>query len=507
MTVASTEKLTALFSAAPVSIIVLDRTGKVLEWNPASERIFGWSAKEAVGKPAPFVSAERWPGLMQRLERVMMGDLIPAEEVTPTHKNGSVLRVALSAAPLRDATGEVQGIVGFVMDLTEQRALEEQLQQSQKLEAVGRLASGIAHDFSNVLTTVQGYAALLLEDLPAKDPRRSDLEEIMRAASHAADFTHQLHTFSRKQMIEPRLIDVNAVISDLEKMLGRMIGEDIALTVQLGPGPLSVVADRTHLEQILMNLALNARDAMPRGGTISIYTHALRVQPGQERAHGGAPPGGYITIDVGDTGTGIAPEVLEHMFEPFYTTKEPGKGTGLGLSTVYGIVKQNKGFINVASRVGSGTRFSIYLPEAAVQAPAPSPPSVAPLPSSASAAPSATPHHATILVVDDEATIRNLIRRILQRAHYHLLFAEDGVEALKLVEAHPTIDLLLTDVMLPRMDGPELVKRVAEMRPGLKVVYMSGHAAQDVGLAAASYLEKPFTPETLSRKIGEALGG
>lgn len=372
------------------------------------------------------------------------------------------------------------------------------------MEAVGRLAGGVAHDFNNLLTAISGHAQILLEDLPADDPARADIEEISRAADRAADLTRQLLAFSRKQMLRPQVLDPNALIGEIQKMLRRLIGEDIELITRLAPDLGAVRADPGQLEQVIMNLAVNARDAMPTGGRLLIETR--NVELGEDDARRLAPlqPGPHVVLIVSDTGAGMDESTRERIFEPFFTTKEKGKGTGLGLSTVYGIVQQSGGHIWVYSEPGQGTTFKIYLPRVDAR------PEAAPAPSDADGA-----HNGreVVLLVEDEDAVRSLARRILEKRGYTVLTARTGPEALRIAERHDgPIHLILTDVVMPEMSGRELAERIAPTRPDARTLFMSGYTEDDVlrrGVLneGAAFLEKPFTPSALAQKVREVLDG
>src|SRR5690606_6738766 len=372
-----------------------------------------------------------------------------------------------------------------------------------KLEAVGRLAGGIAHDFNNILTAVGGHAALLLEEIPPGDPLRADLEEIKRGVDRATSLTRQLLAFSRKQVLKPRVLDLTSVVAETEQMLRRLIGEDIDLRTSAEPGLGRVLADPGQIQQVILNLAVNARDAMPDGGRLSIELANVDVDEEMARRHvPEQPPGRYVRLTVSDTGTGIPHHIQPHIFEPFFTTKEKGKGTGLGLSTVYGIVKQSGGFIWVYSEPGQGATFKIYLPR--VDAPAEQTP--APQPEVAAHA-----GEETILLVEDEPAVRDLAQRILRRKGYRVIVASNGREALDLVERQEgPIGLLVTDLIMPQMDGRELAQRLAALRPGLPVLFMSGYTGDTIAQRGVldpdvAFIEKPFSPEGLARKVREIL--
>ena len=379
---------------------------------------------------------------------------------------------------------------------------QEQLTQARKMEAVGRLAGGIAHDFNNLLTVLIGRSQLLLRRLGAEDPVRADIELMEHTADRAADLTRQLLAFSRKQVLQPSVLDLNVVVANLAEMLRRLIGEDIALVTALDPALGHVKADPGQIEQIVMNLAANARDAMSKGGRLTLETANAELDAAYARRHVEVRPGPYVMLAVSDTGLGMSPETLTHIFEPFFTTKGPGQGTGLGLATVYGIVKQSDGHIWVYSEPGRGTTFKIYLPrvEEAVD------PSVARwrLPEPARG-------HETILLVEDELAVRDLARDVLRAYGYTVLEAQDGREALLISERYfGPIHLMLTDVVMPEMSGRELASQLAPLRPTMPVIYMSGytdaavvhHGVLDPG---TTFLQKPFTPDALARKLRQVL--
>jgi two-component system cell cycle sensor histidine kinase/response regulator CckA len=397
--------------------------------------------------------------------------------------------------------GEPVRAVGISLDVTGRRTLEEQFQQAQKMEAVGRLAGGVAHDFNNLLTAILGYCELVLVDVSQNDSLRADIMEIQKAGTRAAGLTRQLLAFSRKQIIEPTLLDLNAVVTDIRAMLRRLIGEDVKIVLGLHHESALVKADRGQVEQVVMNLAVNARDAMPKGGTLTIETANVELDEHYALTHLAVKPGRYIGLTVTDTGTGMTPQVQARLFEPFFTTKEPGKGTGLGMATVHGIVTQSGGSVGVYSEVGKGTSFKVYFPmadaaEMVVDAPAPV------------ARPRAGTQ--TVLVVEDADGLRELAKRLLQRQGYTVLIAADAEEATRIFGENPTIDVLLTDVVMPGASGPELTRQLVAQRPGLKVIYMSGYTEDTIvhhgvlkpGIA---FLNKPFTSDTLGRKLREVL--
>jgi two-component system, cell cycle sensor histidine kinase and response regulator CckA len=385
--------------------------------------------------------------------------------------------------------------------VTERKQLEEQLLQSQKLEAIGRLAGGVAHDFNNMLTAIGGYTSLALEYADGGTPLRADLEEIGKATDRAATLTRQLLAFSRKQVLKPELLNLNGIVLELESMLRPLIGEDVALTTRLEPALGPIQADPGQLHQVVMNLVVNARDAMPAGGSVTIQTANADVDGDNDDS---IEPGRYVTLTVRDTGEGIDERTLAQIFEPFFTTKESGKGTGLGLATVYGIVKQSGGYVAVESEVGIGSAFTIYLRRADEARQPQLEPPLAPAPP-----PAAATHQRTVLVVEDEDVVRGLVHQVLESGGYEVLVAADGAEALRLAHRR-NIDLLLTDMTMPGLGGEEVASRLRADLPRLKVIYMSGYA--DSGLLSAgalpdgaAFLEKPFTFAALTEAVGALL--
>jgi two-component system cell cycle sensor histidine kinase/response regulator CckA len=416
-------------------------------------------------------------------------------------KDGSY---ACHVEPFRGSGGEVQGAIGMALDVTDRKKLEEQFRQSQKMEAVGRLAGGIAHDFNNLLMVIQGYADLLAEQLPASDSLRRKAEQIQTAAQRATSLTQQLLAFSRRQMLAPKVLNVHGVVADMEKILRRLIGEDIELQTFSAPDLWLVKADRSQIEQVIMNLAVNARDAMPRGGRLTIETANVDIDGSTLHPPAVLPPGNYVMLAVTDNGCGMDAETQAHIFEPFFTTKEKGKGTGLGLATVYGVVKQSGGYIWVYSEPDHGTTFKIYLPKIDVD-----------IAGAGRDRPVDTRllsrGSEVVLLVEDETGVRELARQYLEMSGYTVLEAEDGHTALELAGMHAgPIHLLLTDVVMPGISGRELADRVAAIRPGIKIVYMSGYTDQSVihhGILEgdAVLLQKPFTLAALAAKLREIL--
>ncbi len=416
--------------------------------------------------------------------------------------DGKVLSVRVSARPERNAAGKLVALEMTAENLTDRRALEHQLHESQKLEAIGRLAGGIAHDFNNLLTVISGYAALLQERLEADDGSLRYADGIVRASERAAALTQQLLAFGRRQVLQPKVVQMNGVIADLDRMLRRLIGEDIELVTLLDPALSPVRVDPAQLEQVVMNLVLNARDAMPGGGRVTLLTRNVTITAADVGDRVGLSPGDYVQLSVSDTGQGMDADTLRHIFEPFYSTKSPDKGSGLGLATVYGIVRQSGGHVGVTSAPGAGSQFTVHLPqclETALVTPAIEPSSRAPR------------GEETVLVVEDEEAVRSLTCQVLRSKGYRVLEARHGADALTVVAAHPQkIHLLLTDLVMPQIGGKELAQRLLAVRADLKVLFVSGYSdqilfgAEDLG-SAATFLQKPFSPDRLARKVREVL--
>ena len=490
----------SLVTNAPYGICRCDSTGKILDANPAFVELLGHtSADELIGQHIFGLYAEhdKWFDLADFLRSAL-----PFKGLTVEwkRKDGVTTGVRISGRSVANG-GEGMVFELFAEDVTERRALEQQLRQSQKMEAVGRLAGGIAHDFNNLLMVISGYSEFLLERLGDEPQLRGPAQEIASAAERASSLTRQLLAFSRKQMLAPRVVNLNDVATENVKMLTRMIGEDIDLVIAPSPDLWSVRADAGQIEQVIMNLAVNARDAMPSGGKLTIETSNVTLDEDYARLHSPVRPGDYVMVAVSDTGAGMDTETQSHIFEPFFTTKGT-KGTGLGLSTVYGIVKQSGGYIFADSELQKGTTFIIYFPEIdqPVEA-ACSQAASAELPS----------HSETLLVVEDESAFRDLLHEGLQSKGYHVLVAANGVEALQVAEQYKgSISLLITDVIMPQMNGPELVKSLKKVRGHTDVLYMSGYADDKVNNISESdgeltLIQKPFYIDELVRKIQEIL--
>jgi signal transduction histidine kinase/DNA-binding response OmpR family regulator len=485
-------------------IELIYRASVLAECNDAMAQMYGFStAADLVGRRLSELQDPADPTNRELLRAfVRSGYRLTGAESHERDRHGKP-RVFLNNLIGFVEDGKLVRAWGTQRDVTDQRNLENQLRQSQRIEAIGRLAGGIAHDFNNLLTAILGYVDLLLEDLPRDDRSREDVEEIRKAAERATDLTRQLLAFSRKQVLQPRVIDLNAIVEGMDKMVRRLIGEDVALSSILARGLGMVRADPGQIEQVILNLTVNARDAMPNGGRLTIETANVELDDQFVGRHVGAQAGSHVMLAVSDTGIGMDEETKAHMFEPFFTTKGPGKGTGLGLATVYGIVKQSGGSIWVYSEPGQGAAFKVYLPrvEAAPDAEATAPPrGDIPLRGTE-----------TVLLAEDSDHVRELAARVLRAHGYVVLEARTGSDALQAARGHTgPIDLLLTDVVMPEMNGRELVERLTTLRRGLRVVYMSGYTTEAVvhhGVldAGVHYVQKPFIPETLLRKIREVL--
>jgi len=499
----SEERYRTLVEGVRDIIFALSPEGTIASLNPAFETITGWRREEWVGQPFErLVHPEDLPLALELLGRVVRGELRPASQFRVRTAKVDYRVGEFSATPQLHE-GRLVGILGIGRDVTERVQLEQQLRQAQKMEAVGRLAGGIAHDFNNILTAITGYADLLLEDLGATDPRRQDADEIHKAADRAAGLTRQLLAFSRQQVLQPTVLEVNKLVSDLEKMLRRLLGEDVELGTRLAPTTGRVKADPGQLEQVIMNLAVNARDAMPNGGKLTLETGNVNLDEAYAADHYPARAGPFVLLAVSDTGIGMSEETQAHMFEPFFTTKEKGKGTGLGLATVYGIIKQSGGFIWVYSEVGRGTTFKLYLPRVEELAERVS------QPAQASARPARGTE--TVLVVEDEAPVRSVARQVLERHGYTVLEAASAEAALDIATRYSgTIHLVLTDVVMPGLNGRELATRLADLRPDARVIFMSGYTDDAVtrhGVLepGSAYVQKPFTPDAIARRVREVL--
>jgi PAS domain S-box-containing protein len=491
-----------LIEHAPLGIYRSTREGRFLTVNSALVAMLGYGTAEELARLDIARDVYADPEARESLV-AQFGQRDEAKSQTEwKRKDGALVAVKLNVRVVRDSAGAAEYYEGLVEDVTEQRSLENQFRQAQRMEAVGRLAGGVAHDFNNVLTAISGYTELLLADLDTQSPLRQDVEEIRTAAKRAADLTRQLLAFSRKQVLQSRVLDLNTVVRALEKMLQRLIGEDVTLDVALDPVLGAVRADPGQIEQVILNLAVNSRDAMPDGGRLTIETTNVTLDETYSREHAGASPGRYVMLAVSDTGVGIDAETLSHIFEPFFTTKEQGKGTGLGLATVYGIVKQSGGYVWVYSEPGRGATFKIYLPQ--VDEPVEEHDRAPPRESAAGG-------RETVLLAEDDPSVRDVVTEVLTQKGYRVLRAPDGQTALEMARAQPgEIQLLITDMVMPGMTGRELAEALAGERTGVRVLYMSGYTDDAVirhGVLAEGmpYLQKPFTPQALALKVREIL--
>jgi PAS domain S-box-containing protein len=475
---------------------------RIAECNDAMARMYGYSeARELIGTRLTDLHDSGEPGNHDQIRSFIRAGYRVSDSETRERDREGRPRVFLNNVVGFVEEGHLVRVWGTQRDVTDQRNLEEQLRQSQKMEAVGQLAGGIAHDFNNLLTAILGNTQLLLRDLPPGDAKRGDVEEIRKASERAASLTRQLLAYSRRQMLQPEVLDLNVVVADMDRMLRRLIGEHISLATVLAPDLGRVRADPNQIEQVLVNLVVNARDAMPNGGKLTIETANAELDDSFTQRHLGAVAGSYVMVAVTDSGAGMDASVRAHLFEPFFTTKEVGKGTGLGLATVYGIVKQSGGYISVYSEPSIGSSFKVYLPR------------IETAPHSTFTPAKSRPAYGseTILVVEDEPAVLALSRRALEAHGYVVLAASDGHDALRVVERHGgTIHLLVTDVVMPGLSGRQLADSLAARRPGIRVLFMSGYPGDAVvqhgGLPTGSaFLQKPFSPDGLARKVRDVL--
>ena len=502
----SEERFRRLFDANSIGITITDLAGCMLQANDAFLAMVGYTHEELLTTVTSWnslIPTEFHDANQRALDELASSGSSQPWEMDYVDKSGRRVPVLVGVAMLEASESTC---FTYVVDLTSRRQLEEQLRQAQKMEAVGQLAGGIAHDFNNLLTVILGHAGLMVDELSDRDPLRESAQEIRDAGDRAAAMTAQLLAFSRRQVLAPALIDLNDLVTNIERLLRRMIGEDVVLETTLLPGLGQVLADAGQVEQVLMNLAVNARDAMPDGGSLGITLAEETIDgrsPSSPSSRSALAPGRYVTMSVTDSGTGMTAETRAHMFEPFYTTKGMDKGTGLGLATAYGIVRQSGGDIGVESTLGEGTTFKVYLPRLDHETAA-----ARPTPVISRMRPPATE---TLLLVEDEAAVRRLTRRVLEERGYRVLEAADGNEALTISRRHGgPIHLLLTDVVMPRMNGRELAAIFSAERPEARVLYMSGYPDDSVlqaGLGGqVPFLQKPFTPDGLAAKLRDALG-
>jgi two-component system, cell cycle sensor histidine kinase and response regulator CckA len=475
-----------------------------LGWSRETHRIFGVEPDEFVGTSDAFfafVHPDDCAAVHAASEAAQRQGSRYEIDHRIVRTDGSVRWVREEADVLRDSTGRAIRLIGTVQDITDRRLLEDQLRQSQKMEAIGRLAGGIAHDLNNALTAIAGYSELALSAVPGDHPARADVQEIRRAAERAASVTRQLLAFSRKQLLEPRLFDLNETVGSIARLLSRIVGHDIRIHTRLSRDIRPILGDPGQVEQAIVNLAVNARDAMPSGGDLTLTTSRETIDETFARTHVPMPAGEYIVLCVTDTGQGMSSETKARIFEPFFTTKAPGKGTGLGLSMVYGTLKQIGGFIFVDTESGRGTTFNLYFPPA---------PDAVLLPSLERGAVLPEARRYTLLVAEDEDAVRHLVASALREERYTLLLTSSAEEALHIADTHEgPIDLLLTDAIMPGKSGVTLAQTLVDRWPSLRVIFMSGYTDEDLSIAGiqtpAPILQKPFTPRDLRRRIRDAL--
>lgn len=499
-------RLAAIIECSDDAVVTISVDGIVIGWNQGAEQYYGYTAEEMIGHPILILfPPDRYEEYLQILKNVRTGERLPAYDTVRRRKDGTFINVSLGITPIEARDGEITGASKIAHDITRIKALEAQLVEAQKMEVMGQLAGGIAHDFNNLLTAILGYTELLLPAFEAHAQHHQDLEQIRKSATLASHLTNQLLAFSRQQTLQPIVVDLNELVTSTATLLRRLIGEDVELTLALGEPLGRLKVDPGQIEQVIMNLALNARDAMPRGGQLRIQTMNADVDDHFFKRLGIRDPDAgrrFVALVVSDTGTGMDATTRRRVFEPFFTTKPKGKGTGLGLATVHGIVNQSRGAIWVASEPGEGTTFTIYLPVTDETKSIEVPP--------AAAEPSITGDE-TILLVEDDETVRELSRALLERRGYRVIAAVNAEEAIaRAADEAGTIHLLLTDVVLPGLNGPELANRLHALRPLIKVLYFSGYTDETfirrgVLTAGVPFLHKPFTAMALPRKVRAVL--
>ncbi|MGE3887710.1 MAG: PAS domain S-box protein [Vicinamibacterales bacterium] len=491
-------RLGSLVEGSDDAIVTATLQGTILSWNPGAERLYGYAAHEIVGQDVSvLVPAERNPDRQYLLERVRAGERIPAFDAEHRRKDGSPVTVSLSLSPVRGREGEIVALAGIAHDVTETRRLESHLRQSAKMEAVGRLAGGVAHDFNNMLTVIDGYSELSLLKLPGDSPVRALVEEIHKAGERAAELTRQLMAFSRKSMAEPQVLNLSEVVEATVATLTRIIGEDVRIETRLATNLQNVMADRSQLDQVLFNLVINARDAMPLGGTITIETANVEFHSAHGVGPREVPPGQYVLLAVTDTGVGMDAATRARIFEPFFTTKGSGRGTGLGLAMVQNFVVQSGGHLALYSEPGHGSTFKLYLPTVAL-------PVAATRNEGPADAPAGTE---TILVVEDDDAVRMFTEAVLNAAGYEVIAASNGAEALERAQATPKpIHLLMTDVVMPILGGHALAEQIQSAHPEARVLFTSGYtpdavSQKGIAIPARYFLQKPYSPAALCRKV------
>jgi two-component system cell cycle sensor histidine kinase/response regulator CckA len=499
---ASHARLSTAVEQSAEAIMITDTKGTILYVNPAFERTTGYTREEVAGQPPKMLRSGRHDvEFYRQMWNILSRGEVWRGRLVNKRKDGTLFDEDATISPVRDAAGNVVNYVAAKRDITNEMLLERQLLQAQKMEAVGRLAGGVAHDFNNLLGVITGYGDVVHRRLADEDPLKGNVEQILKASERAAGLTRQLLAFSRQQILQPRILDLNALVSNMQSMLLRIMGEDVELVQVLEPQLGAVRADPGQIDQVLMNLAVNARDAMPEGGRITIETRNADLDESYVTTHASVRAGPYVMLAVTDTGSGMDAATQARIFEPFFTTKAVSGGTGLGLSTVYGIVTQSDGHVWVYSEVGVGTAFKIYLPRVDQEAEHPREQRPGPL----------LRGDETVLLVEDETSLREMLREVLETNGYSVLGARDGAEALQMAAAHSgPIQLMVTDVIMPGMTGPRLADLFAPTRPGMKVLFVSGYSDESVaryGLIAPgrAFLSKPFGPEVFLRRVRESL--
>jgi PAS domain S-box-containing protein len=520
----SREGLQAVIASSLDAIVAKTRQGVITAWNAAAVDVYGYQPDEIIGRDAAVLLPPGWESEeADLLQRVGAGERIIPYHTNRVRKDGTVISVLLSMSSIVNAAGEVVGLfstsrlatsasatAGSSAPQEDRERLRAQVEQAQRLEGLGQLAGGVAHDFNNLIGVILNYAAFVGEEIdaaaaagagPRWEAASRDVGQIRQAAERAAVLTRQLLSFARREVIQPQMVDLNDLLGNMAGLLRRTLGADLRLVTHLAPDLPAVLADPGQIDQAILNLAVNARDAMPDGGRLTISTDSLTVDRAYAAAWSSVPPGDYVRVAVADTGCGMPAEVIKHAFEPFFTTKAKGTGSGLGLATVYGVVTGVEGHVRISSEVGTGTTFTILLP-VTTQPAAPAAPAEPGGP---------RPAGQTVLVVEDEEALREITRRLLARRGYTVITAGNGAEALDTAAAYPgTIDLLLTDVIMPHMLGQEAAERITRARPGIRVLYMSGYAqpvlASQGRLAAdVTLLDKPFTERELLDKVRTVL--
>lgn len=499
-----TGRLTAIFDASPAAIITLDTDGVVTSWNKAATRIFGWSKEEVLGKLNPLIHDDR-EDLRILGQRLLTGESISDMRLQVPRKDGTSVDISLSTAPIIGGDGKPRATMVTIIDITEHVKLEEQLRHAQKMEAIGQLAGGIAHEFNNLITAIMGYARLLDERLGEKEDLKNYLKVIIDSSKRASELTKGLLTFSRRQISAQRVLDLNEIVRDAVQILTRLIGEDIEIRLNLSDEKLLVKADYTQIEQVLINFATNARDAMPGGGIVTIETKIVEMDEQFIRSHGYGKIGKYASIVFSDTGAGMDEHIRRRVFEPFFTTKEPGKGTGLGLALVYGIAKQHNGYIDVYSEPGKGSTFVFYLPllEKAEEQEV----------KFEKVRAEGIKGEGVVLVAEDDLPVRRLIKKVLEDAGYSVIEAEDGEDAIKkFTEYSKDIKFMILDVVMPKKSGRKVYEEIIKINPDIKAIFMSGYPRDIIHSKGVideeiKLIMKPFLPEELFEKIRELFSG